>query len=169
MSGALVTSNAPVAFGKWKGTLLTRVPVSYLRWAITQQIEARQPLPDIRPVPRSVPFHEAAAAELQRRGERVFEVEISAHAVDRLSQSGLEVWQRQRGETTSGAPEGIYSFLERVLAEIVQTDDRVVWALREAEETGKPAQVETQYLGLKWVIQTDLALPFLLTVMPAKG
>lgn len=163
------TTNATVHFGKWNGQLLTRVPVGYLQWAITQRIDHSQPLPDSRPVPVSIPFHEAAALELERRGERIHEIEISAHAVDRMSQVGLDVWERHRAPAVPGkAHEGVYSFLERCVDSICRLDANVGHAMNEAAVTGKPEQVKTGYLGLEWVIQVNLALPVLLTVTPGR-
>lgn len=163
------TDTAPVAFGKYKGKPLAAVPAGYLQWAVTNQIAYDQPLPDTRPVPVIVAFHEAAAAELDRRGERVNECEIAPQAVDRLSTVGLEVYLAERKPAGGGQLEGAHSFLVRGVDNIIRLDERVGMARYEAERTGKPEQVKARYMGLEWVIQVNLAIPVLVTVNPAGG
>lgn len=169
---SITTANARVKFGKWNGELLTRIPVSYLRWGVINQVEAPQPLPDSRPVPLTVPFHEAATLELERRGERLQDVEISAHAVDRFTQHS-ELWaayEKHREENMHAQfPEGLYSFLERCVDYLVHMDAQLGRAMEECRTNPpeKPREYKTAYLGVQWVIRVDLALPVLLTAMPS--
>lgn len=167
----ITTHNARVSFGRWKGELLTRVPVSYLRWAVCNQVDARQPLPDCRPVPLIVDFHEACTLELDRRGERVQDVEISGHAVDRCTSSDYlwGIYQANRIADQGGhGPEGLFQFLERCTEYLARMDDGIGTAMEQARLSGDEDghQVKVRYLGADWVIQVNLALPVLLTVIP---
>jgi len=86
-------------FGKHRGELYTRIPVSYLLW----MVQAEHSKANI------------ARAELERRGTTMPEIELSAHSVDRASQRCLNIWQ----ETRNG-DEGLYSWLARVAFEAYQ-------------------------------------------------
>jgi len=92
------THNLTINFGKHKGELWTRVPISYLKWIINTQGEAS-------PI---------AQAELDRRGttlERT--VEVSAHAIDRASTRLLKQWRHTRLHKH----EGLHSWLHRLATE----------------------------------------------------
>ena len=91
------THNLRIDFGKYKGELWTRLPVSYLKWLVNQ----RAPNMDI------------AEAELERRGTtNIKDMGISAHAIDRVSQYCLDIWRKKCHNN-----EGLYSWLNRVANE----------------------------------------------------
>ena len=89
-------------FGRHRGTLYTRLPVSYLKWMVNTQHSRA----------------EIAAAELGRRGTVTPELDVSGHAVDRASIIGLEVWK-----TTRRDDEGLHAWLCRRAAEALATHD----------------------------------------------
>lgn len=94
------TGDCPVRdapYGKHRGELLTRVPVSYLEWMANNNV---------------YPLRETAVRELTRRGVPPKEVNISLHAIDRAS---LRVAQEWRRDMEPG--EGLYSWLCRVTLE----------------------------------------------------
>lgn len=138
--------NAILVFGRFKQTLLTRIPFNYLRWGITTKCDGKVRLSD----GNIVDFHEIAKIELERRGERI-DVDISPHAIDRISQKFLNVWMSTR---TDG--EGIYSWAQRVVLEAMK---------EEPIETTKrePKRDTYKHLGRKWVIQ-DMVVPVLITI-----
>lgn len=146
----LDTHNARVEFGKHAGELVTRVPVSYLRWASGARVNALVTLKD----GRSLPFHEVAQAEMSRRGERLQDVDVSSHAIDRLSQRFLAVWQEHRKPD-----EGLMTWAQR-MTDTLYRQYKTSAVLVTAEEE---AQVTIEHLGIRWVIQKDLAVPVLLT------
>lgn len=82
--------------GRHKGELMTRVPVSYLRWMANTNHEQA----------------ELAKAELDRRGAVLPEVEISNHAIDRASLRCRRIWHEDRTKN-----EGLHSWLVRVSME----------------------------------------------------
>lgn len=140
------TANARLAFGKHCGELVTRIPVSYLRWLVIAGVSAPVQLPAEG---TQVSAHRVAAAEMERRGERLNSVEISAHSVDRFSVHGLSIWRR---EARKG--EGMYSFIERVAASLMATD------------SGK---CTVEHLGLRWIFDHSGRVPVLKTVVPYKA
>ena len=140
----LNTHNARVEFGRHRGNLVTRIPVSYLTWAISNRIDYKCALAD----GLKVPFCEAAMAELDRRGIRIADMDISLHAIDRISQRYIKTWEDTRQEG-----EGIASWAQRVARDAFQS-----------EKTEGATQVTIQHLGIKWVFQADLLVPTVLTV-----
>ncbi len=83
--------------GRWAGTKITRVPVSYLKWMVNSGYMAEQ-----------------AQEELDRRGTVIPELEVSGHAVDRASQRCLKVWRKERKED-----EGLHHWLVRMSMEAI--------------------------------------------------
>lgn len=155
------THEAFVNFGKHKGERITRLPPSYLRWAMNTECDAQVYLPNMT---RYVAFHEAAQAELARRGERMGDVEISGHAVDSFSARFLDYYQEnRRPRMENGDPEGLYTFMERQASHIINfTPGFVPDNPREGEKK------EVEFEGIKWAFQVDLAVPVLLTVVRAR-
>lgn len=142
------THDAIIRHGRYRGERLTRVPVGYLRWAVGASVASLIDLKD----GSQVKFHQAARAEIDRRGERLQDVEISGHALDRLSFHALNIWHQHR---RSG--EGLYSWAQR--------------ATLEALEKAGPAPdgtetIRAQHCDIQWVIKIDQAIPALLTVLP---
>lgn len=95
------------------------------------------------------PF-EVAQAELDRRGISLPEIDISGHAVDSASLRIRRTWHENRNPT-----EGLHSWLARAAKE----------ALDHGLALGDDAY---SHLGVKWVIETGSAFPFLKTVIPLK-
>jgi len=85
-------------FGKHKGELITRVPVSYLRWMINEK----------------TPQSEVAKAEFERRGDTMPKVELSGHAIDNASLRVRKIWHETRNKD-----EGLYSWLQRMTLEAI--------------------------------------------------
>lgn len=94
-----------VCFGKHKGELLTRVPVSYIRWMINQR----------------APMWEYAMVEFERRGDTMPKVELSGHAIDNASIRVRKIWH----ETKLNNDEGIYSWLQRMTIEAIENGFRM--------------------------------------------
>lgn len=86
-------------FGKHEGQLLTRVPISYLKW-----------LANI-----NSPWAPAAKAEIDRRGHKVPTVDLSPHAIDNASHRVLDLWQNRDDKD-----EGFYSWLVRQTEEALR-------------------------------------------------
>ena len=66
------THNVRIEFGKYRGELVTRLPISYLEWLINEGTH----------------FAPVAEAELKRRGYKPGKgkrVDITNHAIDRAS------------------------------------------------------------------------------------
>jgi hypothetical protein len=87
-------------FGKHKGELYTRIPVSYLKWMVNvghNQVEIAQ-------------------AELDRRGTTTPNLEISGHAIDRASLLCLKLWQLTRNQD-----EGLHAWLIRMSQEALES------------------------------------------------
>lgn len=95
-------------FGRHRGTLYTRLPVSYLKW----MVNTRHSRADL------------AAAELGRRGTVTPDLDVSGHAVDRASLFCLDIWQNTRQVS-----EGLHAWLCRRAAE--------AWAAHAADPQGR--------------------------------
>lgn len=79
--------------GVHKDQLITRVPVSYLKWMV-----------NIRHSESAY-----AQAELDRRGTVTPDLDISGHAIDRASLSCRKIWHESRGPE-----EGLHAWLIRM-------------------------------------------------------
>jgi hypothetical protein len=86
-------------FGKHKGELITRVPVSYLKWMINEKTLQWA----------------IAKAEFERRGDTMPKVELSGHAIDNASLRVVKIWLQ-----TSEPDEGLYSWLQRMTLEAIE-------------------------------------------------
>ena len=97
-------------FGKFKGELYTRIPVSYLFWMVNVGHEKSN----------------IAKAELDRRGSVMPELEISGHAIDRSSIQCLDIWVKDRENT-----EGLHAWLVRVSTEALKSGEelngKLIW------------------------------------------
>ena len=79
--------------GRHAGLLITRVPISYLKWMVcSKHSEARY-----------------AQAELDRRGTVTPDLDVSGHAVDRASLNCLDLWRKTRNQD-----EGLHAWLIRM-------------------------------------------------------
>ena len=95
---ALNTHGVIMPAGKHKGELLTRVPVSYLRWTANEAGHSMRAL---------------AKAEIERRGHALPTVELSGHAIDNASLRVRKIWH----ETKRDDNEGLYTWLMRMVSE----------------------------------------------------
>ena len=125
-------------FGKHKGELWTRVPVSYLKWLVNQP-----PRPGFTGT-------DIAKAELARRGSFTPTIEVSGHAIDRASLNCRKIWH----QTARDAEEGLHAWLCRMAAEALENG--------EVLESGK-----IRYAGMKFVVDHGEIYPTLKTVHPA--
>lgn len=91
-----------MANGKHRGELITRVPVSYLKWMVRER------------------HSEAAyaAAELDRRGTVTPDIEISGHAIDSASLRCRKIWHETRNEG-----EGLHAWLCRMAATALESGE----------------------------------------------
>jgi len=98
------THGARLEFGKWEGSLITRVPVGYLRFMVNHQTKQ----------------WELASAEMIRRHSTMPTVELSPHAIDNAS---LRV--RKRWHETRGKEEGLFAWLQRVTLEAIDQGEEI--------------------------------------------
>lgn len=141
------THDAIVLGGKHKDERLTRVPVGYLRWAVSTGVEAVK----VRLVDgRCVKFCDAARAEIERRGERIQDIEVSGHAVDRAS---LKLYKDFQATRNTEKDEGLYSWLQRIALD----------GLESAEDAGDGKKHVVRGKR-KLVVDTSLVIPCVLTV-----
>lgn len=103
------TQGLRLSFGKHKGELFTRVPISYLRWMCNEE---------------NVPQKDIAKAEFERRGDTMPKVELSGHAIDNASLRVRKIWHETKEKS-----EGLYTWLQRMVLE--------AWENGEHLESGK--------------------------------
>lgn len=129
------TEHFVMPMGKYAGTRVQRIPRSYLEW----MVQVRHDLAGV------------AKAELDRRGSKVPEMDLSPHAVDRASQRLLSRWYKD----CKASGEGLHSWLSR--------------KAREAYELILDGSDTIVYEGVKYVFQADGAFPSLKSVMIASS
>lgn len=93
MTVEINTHGMVIDFGRHRGMLWTRVPVSYLRWLVNSAPEKA----------------DIARAELEHRGTTTPTMEITGHAIDRASQQLLTMWQDDCGHR--GPTIGLHAWL----------------------------------------------------------
>jgi len=98
------THDIQINFGKHKGELFTRLPISYIRW----MVNAGAQMADV------------AKAEFERRGDTMPKVELSGHAIDSASLRVRKIWHETRG-----ADEGLYSWLQRITLEALAQGEKL--------------------------------------------
>ena len=103
MTDKINTHNLKIQYGKHKGELFTRLPLSYLKWMVNDK----------------APDHEVARAELDRRGDTMPKVELSGHAIDNASIRVRKTWH----ETKLSDSEGLYSWLTRMVLEALESGE----------------------------------------------
>ncbi len=92
-----------IDFGKYAGTAWTRVPVSYLRWMVNSgHPQARQ-----------------AEVEIKRRGTVLPTMEITGHAIDRVSSLFINKWR-----VTRYPDEGLHTWLHRTAETALKANRR---------------------------------------------
>lgn len=128
-----------LSFGRHEGELITRVPVSYLKWMVREDTsQAKQ-----------------AEEELKRRGTETPDLEVSGHAIDRFSQRHLKLWlQHQKDEVS---PVGLWTFIHRLAREAVRCAGR--------RKPGEPKDdLTVNHRGVRWVFALGGAWPVVKTV-----
>lgn len=103
MTEPINTHGYVMEFGRHSGELITRVPVSYLKWMINAEH-------------RLAPY---AQAELDRRGTTTPTFDISGHAIDQASLRIRKIWHESKNEG-----EGIHSWLCRVGKEALEHGEK---------------------------------------------
>lgn len=107
------THGIAIDFGRHKGTLYTRVPVSYLKWMV------REP-----GLPREK--KNIAQAELDRRGTVTPTIEVTGHAIDRAS---LRLGKQFDARLDQDI--GLYTWLEGKAKEAIEKGqekgDKIIW------------------------------------------
>ena len=98
MTDKIDTHDMRIQFGRHEGERYTRLPVSYLRWMVNDDVRDAH----------------IARAELERRGIPLVDlpVEISGHAIDRASLWCRKIWHQNRKED-----EGLNAWLIRITTE----------------------------------------------------
>lgn len=131
-----------IEFGKYKGELVTRLPIDYLEWHINEGTQ----------------FAPVAQAELDRRGINIEisgKVEISKHAIDRASLRVLNIWEKEKQKG-----EGIYSWLVRLSVESIER----------LKPNTQSKNFKVEYSDLVLVFKRGQLYPTLVTVVkPPKG
>jgi len=131
VSEGLNTHDVKIVYGKQKRERITRLPASYLRWMVNE----------------NAPMADYARAEIDRRGHKLPDVELSGHAIDSASLRVRKIWHETRSKN-----EGLHSWLMRVTLEALENGERL--------DSGK-----IKYLGMKLVIEQGEEFPILKTVM----
>lgn len=138
---ALNTHGYVMSVGRHKGELMTRVPVSYLKW-LANTPQHRE--------------HELAKAEMARRGTVTPTLEVSGHAIDSASLRLRRTWH----ETASSPSEGLHAWLVR--------NAQLAWDTGRRSVPRDSAQV-IEHDGIRFVFEIDGVWPVLKTVMVARA
>lgn len=123
---------------KYRGVLVTRVPVGYLRWMVNSDH----------------PEAPIAKAEMDRRGAHFPTIEISGHAMDRASLRLRAIWAH-----TQYQDEGLWSWLSRVGAR--------AWADGEHQQD-EGTIIKVTFAGMKIVFADGEECPTMVSIMPVK-
>lgn len=119
------THGVQVPFGKHRGELLTRIPLSYLKWMLNSSTMAPE-------------WRDLAKAEFERRGDTMPVAEITGHAIDKASLRVLHLW-----ESTRNRQEGLYSWLMRITLRALEEGRRLpngkikFWGMKLLIESGQ--------------------------------
>ncbi|NOX14943.1 MAG: hypothetical protein GXP61_02765 [Epsilonproteobacteria bacterium] len=134
------THGLKITFGRHNGEKFTRLPIGYLKWIINNVSD----------------WAETAKAELDRRGIVIEQqVEISGHAIDKVSLRHINKWLARNNKK-----QGLHNWLHQ------KAWDAWCKALRDPEQRNKlTAGEKIQYDGMKFVFKEGLEHPILLTVM----
>jgi len=142
------THGLTVDFGKHKGTLWTRVPVSYLTWLVGAPPPDKPEFLEVFEKRKAI-----ARAELERRGTTIPEIEISGHAIDSASLRVRKIWHQTRRDDS----EGIHSWLCRMAVEAKS------YGIRDNKHQDK-----IHYMGIAFVFDQEGEFPIVKTVMRSK-
>lgn len=126
--------------GKHRGELITRVPLSYLKWMICAR-------------------HQNAAqaeVELKRRGTNSLpQIEVSGHAIDRASLRIRKIWHQDRQQMPfHAADEGLYSWMVRRGFEAFQLVPQ--------------GRDQVKHMGVVWTFEMDGVWPVIKSVWSEK-
>jgi hypothetical protein len=139
------THDAIMPFGKYEGQRVTRVPVGYLKWAVANAASSM-----VETKEGSFPFHEVAKSEITRRGERLENIDVSLHAIDRASLYFLPIWRLEHGHM-----EGIASWVGRIAWE--------AWQSRRPEEKREGNTWKITRGRVTFIVE-EMAIPVVKTV-----
>lgn len=117
--------------GNFRGRRITSVPLSHLKWMVSNGHE----------------HAEHALAEMQRRGTPTPELDVTGHAIDRVSLQCLKIWRQDRQKD-----EGLHTWLARVATEALQL------------KAPAAAPERRKHKGLKFIFKFEGGWPVLLTV-----
>jgi len=95
------THNLICDFGRHKGEPYTRLPVNYLLWMVNSNHS----------------HADIAESELKRRGTVFPDLDISGHAIDRVSIHSRKIWHETKLED-----EGLHAWLLRVCKEALEAN-----------------------------------------------
>lgn len=143
------THNLVCDFGKHKGKLWTRIPVSYLIWLVGS---APMEGGTMEQRAKSAQNRAIAKAEIERRGTTIPEVEITGHAIDSASLRVRKVWHALRNEN-----EGLHSWLCRTALEAKSH------GIRDNKQ-----QDRIHHNGVVFVFEQEGEYPIVKTVMRSK-
>lgn len=135
MAEKINTHGIKITFGKHNGELVTRLPISYIRWLMNESGMEQY-------------WKDVARSEFERRGDTMPTVELSGHAIDNASLRVRKIWH----ETALSKEEGLYSWLMRITLEAIEKGEKL--------ESGK-----IKYLGMKLVVEQGEEFPTLKTIM----
>jgi hypothetical protein len=123
-------------FGKHRGELYTRIPVSYLKWMVN--IEHSR--------------SEIAEAELNRRGTVTPDMDISGHAIDKASLRCRKIWHEDRNDE-----EGLHAWLVRICKEAIEIHGELIKTQGACIHKGMKLafEFEGRWPVLKTVIRKD--------------
>jgi hypothetical protein len=140
------THDVMMPFGKYAGQRVTRVPVSYLKWAVANEVEAR-----VETKEGTFPFFEVARSEIERRGERLENIDVSMHAIDRASLYFMPKFRLEHGHM-----EGLASWVARLSWE--------AWQHRETHgKKGDDGVWKIEHNGIKFIVE-EMLIPVVKTV-----
>ena len=145
------THGMVIDFGKFEGTLWTRVPVHYLNWMVNL---------DPKHSKRKI-----AEAELKRRQTTMPKIDISGHAIDSASQRCLSIWKQDVNRAKQLGDDfgpGLHKWLVTVAMAAREQDEF------ETQETGGSVTRVYHYHGMKFVFQEGEFYASLKTVMRKK-
>lgn len=140
------THGLSIGFGKHSGTLWTRLPISYLKWMSEIRLDRLCKLPS----GEEVRAEQIADTELMRRGVTFNgDVEISIHAINRVSQKYLDLFIKTRKNN-----EGIMSWIEGHATAAIHGYGLF---------RGQP-EVTIEQAGMKFVFEMTTVTPLVKTV-----
>ena len=135
-----------VHFGPYKGTLWNRVPIHYLKELVTTQ-------------PEDSLAHGLAKKQLEKRDvSEEKQMDISRHAVNRMSTRYLDEYISNRKELPKGDYEGIVNYINRLAWDAIKEGNIIP-----NDEDG----ILIEYQNKKWkFVRLANGEPRLITIVP---